>query len=42
MIRQEKRVLIMETALELFAANGYENTTINQIAKKANISKGLL
>jgi AcrR family transcriptional regulator len=41
-IRQEKRQLIMDTALELFAAAGYENTTINLIAKKAGISKGLL
>ena len=41
-IRQEKRQLIMNTALELFALHGYESTTINQIAKKANISKGLL
>jgi AcrR family transcriptional regulator len=41
-IRQEKRQLIMETALELFAARGFENTTINQIAKEAKISKGLL
>ncbi len=32
----------MDTALELFAASGFENTTINQIAKKAGISKGLL
>lgn len=42
LIRQEKRQLIMDTALELFAATGFENTTINQIAKKAGISKGLL
>ena len=41
-IRQEKRQLIMNTALELFALHGYESTTINQIAKNANISKGLL
>lgn len=41
-IRYEKKQLIMDTALELFAANGFENTTINQIAKKAEISKGLL
>lgn len=42
LIRQEKRQLIMDTALELFAASGFENTTITQIAKKAGISKGLL
>ena len=41
-IRQEKTQLIMESALELFASNGFENTSISQIAKKAKISKGLL
>jgi len=40
-IRQEKKELIMETALELFAENGYHATSISQIAKKAGISKGL-
>lgn len=41
-IRQEKSQRIMNSALELFALHGYESTTINQIAKKASISKGLL
>lgn len=41
-IRHEKRLLIMETGLELFAGNGFDNTSISQIAKQANISKGLL
>ena len=41
-IRQEKRQLIMNTALELFANNGYENTSVGDIAKAAGISKGLL
>jgi len=41
-IRQEKSQLIMDTALELFASNTYERTTISQIAHKADISKGLL
>lgn len=31
----------MDTALELFAENGYHATSISQIAKKAKISKGL-
>ena len=31
----------METALELFAENGYHTTSISQIAAKAKISKGL-
>ncbi len=41
-IREEKKLLIMNVAMELFALHGYENTSISQIAKKANISKGLL
>lgn len=41
-IREEKRHLIMQTALELFATSGYDSTSISQIAKKAGISKGLL
>lgn len=40
-IRQQKRRLIMETALELFAQGGFHSTSISQIAKKAGISKGL-
>lgn len=41
-IRQEKRQLIMDVALELFAENGFHATSISQIAKKAKISKGLI
>lgn len=41
-IRHEKRQLIMDVSLELFASIGFENTTITQIAKKAGISKGLM
>lgn len=40
-IRKQKKELIMETALELFAENGFHATSISQIAKKAKISKGL-
>jgi AcrR family transcriptional regulator len=40
-IRQEKKGLIMEVSLELFAENGFHATSISQIAKKAGISKGL-
>ncbi len=40
-IRKEKKNLILETALELFAENGFHATSISQIAKKAKISKGL-
>jgi len=41
-IREEKRSLIMDTALEHFAKEGFHNTTINHIAKHAGISKGLM
>lgn len=41
-IRQGKKRLIMDTALELFANEGYHLTSISKIAEKANISKGLL
>ena len=40
-IRKQKKELIMETALELFAEKGFHATSISQIAKKAGISKGL-
>ena len=41
-IRQRSREAIKTTALELFAANGYSNTSISMIAKEAGISKGLM
>ena len=41
-IRQTKINLIMDTALELFANEGYFTTSISKIAKKAGISKGLM
>ncbi|MCF8362766.1 MAG: TetR/AcrR family transcriptional regulator [Prolixibacteraceae bacterium] len=41
-IRKEKKLVICETALELFAQNGYHATPISLIVKKANMSKGLL
>ncbi len=41
-IREEKKALIMEVALEHFAGKGYHATTISHIAKQAGISKGLL
>lgn len=40
-IRQEKRQVILDTALELFAENGFYATSMSMIAKKAGISKGL-
>ncbi len=41
-IREEKRALIMDAALEHFARDGYHNTTITHLAKHAGISKGLM
>jgi AcrR family transcriptional regulator len=41
-IRAEKQQLIMDTALRLFAENGYVSTSIERIAKQAGISKGLM
>lgn len=41
-IREEKKLLIMDTALKQFANEGYYATTINHIAKHAGISKGLM
>jgi len=41
-IREEKRTLIMDVALQHFADTGFHATTISHIAKHAGISKGLL
>ncbi len=41
-IREEKKALIMDVALLHFAREGYFRTTIEQIAGKAGISKGLM
>jgi len=41
-IRKDKKELILKVALELFATQGYHATSINNIAQKALISKGLL
>lgn len=41
-IREEKKLLIMQAALELFANEGFHPTSISEIAKKAGISKGLM
>ncbi|HOW26491.1 MAG TPA: TetR/AcrR family transcriptional regulator [Bacteroidales bacterium] len=41
-IREIRKAQIMESALELFANEGYYPTSISKIAKKAGISKGLL
>ncbi|MCF8309200.1 MAG: TetR/AcrR family transcriptional regulator [Bacteroidales bacterium] len=41
-IREEKRKLIKDKALELFALEGFDKSSISKIAKRAGISKGLL
>jgi AcrR family transcriptional regulator len=41
-IRREKRELILETALEVFAIHGYHGASIGMIAQHAGIAKGLL
>ncbi len=41
-LREEKKSLIMDVALLLFANNGFHATTISNIAKHAGISKGLI
>ena len=40
--RESRREEILNAALELFAKNGYHNTSIEQIRKKAGVSKGLI
>ena len=41
-IRNDKVDLIMNSALDLFANQGFNATSISQIAKQAGISKGLM
>jgi AcrR family transcriptional regulator len=41
-IREQKRTLILDTALRLFADEGFHSTSISKIAKLAGISKGLM
>lgn len=41
-LREKSREKILNAALELFAGNGYEATSVEKIAKKAGVSKGLI
>ncbi len=41
-IREGKKALIMEVALELFAEEGFYSASISKISARAGISKGLL
>lgn len=38
-IQQEKREIILEAALDVFSANGFRGSTIDQIAEAASMSK---
>ncbi len=40
--RENSRIKIVNTALELFARNGYDRTPISMIAREANIAQGLM
>ncbi len=41
-MRESRRKQIMDTALELFASEGYSHCSISQLASHAGISKGLM
>jgi len=41
-IREEKKAMIMATALEIFAEKSFLGASVSMIAKKAGVSKGLL
>lgn len=41
-LREESRAKIITAALHLFGANGYERTTVRQIAEAAGVAQGLL
>lgn len=41
-IRRQTRQLIIDSAFKLFAAHGYDQTRMAAVAKKAEVSKGLI
>jgi AcrR family transcriptional regulator len=41
-LREESRARILEAALALFSANGYERTTVKMIAEAAGVAQGLM
>lgn len=41
-VRKNTKELILEAGLNLFSLNGYDNTSVKEIARKANTSHGLL
>lgn len=42
LLKEQKKQQIMSVALDLFAFHGFQATSVDQIAKKAKISKGLV
>jgi len=38
----EKQISVLLTAIDLFSENGYEATSTNEIAKKANVAEGTI
>lgn len=42
LVKNKRKQLILDTALRLFCLNGYDNVTMDQIAKEAKISHGLI
>ena len=41
-VKKEKRLIIENAALEVFAEDGYHHASVSKIAKKAGVSKGLM
>ncbi len=41
-IKKQKQQLIMQAALELFAKKGFHATSVEEIARRAGVSKGLI
>ena len=41
-IRENRKKSIIQTAMKLFAENGFESISVSTIAKKSGISKGLM
>lgn len=41
-MQEESRTVILQAALELFAMNGFTDTSISMIAKRAGVSQGLM
>ena len=41
-LKENKRQILLESALKVFSENGYNGATISMIAEEAGVSKGLL